>query len=401
MISGTCSDVCSSGRPKVVIIRGDWLSKRDVQYYEPLMKSHDLLGVAVRRARHDLSLIEFPVVRPPSLDSILAALGPVQRVVDRVFRLRSENFMHFWGLDRICANADIIDIAETFHPFCLQAVKIRQRTNTRLVVRVHENIPFAHHNLSLRRYTKAQVFKWADAFITCSEMGRGTLEIEGAPPEKIRVIPMGTDVRVYAPREKDAGLMREMGLDSEHLVLLFAGRITWEKGILDILNAAAAVRSRIPNLRIVILGDGPDMHRLSGWIAERGLSGIVRITGLVPVTRMSEYYSVADVVAVPSIAIPKWQEQFGGVIIEAMACGKVLIVSDSGAIPEVVGDTAIVVPQASYPSLAEALLKLSSDKVLMTELGKRARERAVERFSNEVVAAQIGKLYDELLAGSS
>jgi glycosyltransferase involved in cell wall biosynthesis len=386
----------SPQKPRVVIIRGDWLSRRDTQYYESLSDRYDLLGVSVRRTVHDLSLVTFPVVTPWSPDSLLAKLPPLQFAVDRALRLRSENLMYFWGLGRICRGASVIDVAETFHPFCLQAVRIRQKGGVRLVVRAHENIPFAHHNLAYRRYVKSQVFRWADAFITCSELGRHSLEMEGAPLDKIRVIPVGTDVQHFSPAGRDERLMADFGLTAEHFVVLFAGRIVWEKGVFDVLNAACLLRSGLPQLRVIVVGEGPELSKLRREVAARDLSDVVRVAGKAPVTSMPACYSVADVVVVPSIATPKWQEQFGGVVIEAMACGKALVASDSGAIPEVVGDAGIIVPQANYLSLAEAIFELYNDPALGVKLGKKARHRAVRNFSNEIVADQIRSLYHSL-----
>lgn len=383
--------------PKAVIIRGDWLSKRDVQYYEPLMDRFDLLGVSVRRTTHDLSLVNFPVVSPWSVDSILASLGPVQKVLDRLFRLRSENLMYFFGLDRICENAAIIDVAETFHPFCRQVIEIKRRTGVPIVARAHENIPFAHSNLAYRRETKKLIFQHADAFITCSEMGRSTLEIEGAPPDRINVIPMGVDLSFYSPKEKDQELMNRLDLAENDFIVLLAVRMVWEKGVMDALNMFAYLSKTFPNLKLVIAGDGPDTERLPGWIRERGLEHFVRLAGRFPVSKMPDVYSIADVVIVPSIAVPRWQEQFGAVLIEAMACGRALVASDCGSIPEVVGDAGIIFPQANYVDLARAIQGLYNNRALLEDLGAEGRQRVLKNFSNEVVADQIAQVYNNII----
>lgn len=384
-------------RPKVVMIRGDWLCRRDTQYYEPLMDRYDFVGVSVRRTVHDLSLIPIPVVTPWSPDSLLARLGPVQAILDRVLRLRSENLMYFLGLHRVCEAADVLDVAETFHPFCRQAVNIKLAQGVKLVFRVHENIPFAHSNLSYRRHTKKLVFDHADAFITCSRMGRQTLEMEGAPPERIHVIPIGIDTDLYKPAAKNRPLMAELRLTESDFVVLFAARMVWEKGVVDLLNAAAALKARVPELRLVLVGDGPESEALGRRMTERGIAEIIRTAGRVPSTRMRDIYSIADVVAVPSITTPRWQEQFGAVLIEAMACGRALVASDCGAIPEVVGDAGLIVPQGNYLALAEAIARLHCDRPLLRSLGEAGRRRAAEKFSNRVVADQVDSVYNALV----
>jgi len=384
----------SAGR--VVIIRADWMCKRDSLYYEPLMGRYDLLGVSVRRSKHDLSLIDFPVVTPWSPDSALARLGIFQRIIDKAFHLRSENLMWFGGFENICRGAAILDVAETFHPFCAQAVRFRQNNPIKLVVRAHENIPFAHHNLGFRRKTKRAIFKWADAYITCSKLGKTALVLEGAPADKIHVIPIGADLSVLKPAAKDKELSCRLGIEQNDFVLLFAGRITWEKGIFTALYAAALCRE-IPGMKLIIAGDGPEMPMLHKRIAELSLEDKVRFTGRVPIDQMPKLYSTADVVVVPSISTAKWQEQFGAVIMEAMACGKGLIVSDSGSIPEVAGDAALYVPQGSHTALADTIMHLYSNKDILADLAKRARTRAQELYDKNKVAGQIGQLYDSLL----
>lgn len=384
-------------RPRVVIIRGDWLCKRDTRYYEPLEEHYDLLGVSVKRTTHDLSLVGFPVVSPWSVDSVLDKLKPAQGVLDKVFRLRSENLMYFFGLDSTCRGAAIIDFAETFHPFCLQAVKIKERTGVKLVARVHENIPHAHSNLAYRRNVKRQVFEHADAFITCTETAKRSLALEGAPEERIHVIPIGVDTEQYRPREKNSACAAELGIDPNRFTVVFAGRLVWEKGVYDLLNAASMLKASAPCVQIVIAGDGSELERARVRVGDCGLSDSVILTGRLSYDRMADLYSIADVIVAPSIATRNWQEQFGAGIVEAMACGKALVVSDCGSIPEVVGDAGLIIRQASYEDLAAAIQRLADDDCLRVELGGRARERVADRYAIDVVAGRIGQLYSQLL----
>lgn len=383
-------------RPKAVLVRGDFLCARNTQYYAPLRDRYDLLGVSVRRTEHDLSLLKFPYVALWSVDSVLAALPPIQKAIDRVFRLRSENLMHIWGLERACRGAAIVDVAESFHPYCLQAVRIKNATGAKLVVRHYENIPFAHENLAFRRFVKREVFRNADAVLPCCEMGRKALELEGAPSEKIRVVPMGVDVGEYAPRPKCDRLMRDLGIDSGDFVVLYAGRLVWEKGVYQLADAASLLRS-VPRLKVILAGSGPEEDGLRTRISRSGVDGVVRLIGKMPPSSMPDLLSIADVVAVPSIATRKWQEQFGAILIEAMACGRPVVAGDSGAIPEVVGDAGILVRQGDFVALSEAVRGLYENPELRAEIGDRGTARARTLYANEVVAEQIAEVYDGLL----
>lgn len=397
MIDGSQNE----SKPRIVIIRGDWLCKRDTCYYEPLVDSYDLVGVSVKRTTHDLSLIKFPVVSPWSLDSIIAAIPFASSVLYKLTGLHPENLMYFLGLEKLCRGAAIIDFAETFHPFCLQAVRIKQKYGVRLVCRVHENIPFAHENLRFRRRVKKLVFECADAFITCANPSKAALELEGAPADKIHVIPVGVDTDLYRPGEKPTDLMQELGFTDRDYVVTFVGRMVWEKGVIDFLNAVASLVSSAPNLKCVMVGSGPMLASLPHLLAQRRITDRVRIVGSVPYAKMPDFYRLSDLVVVPSIATPRWQEQFGAVLLEAMACGKPLVASCCGAIPEVVGDGGVIVHQANYVELAQAIFRFYSNPDLGANVGRIGRQKAVSKFSNRVVAAQIDEVYRNVLAGNT
>jgi len=95
---------------------------------------------------------------------------------------------------------------------------------------------------------------------------------------------------------------------------------------------------------------------------------------------MPQVYNMADVLALPSYPTMAWQEQFGMVLIEAMACGKPIITTMSGSIPEVVGDAGILIPSGDYFNLAENILRLMNDDSLRDALGKKALAMAGELY---------------------
>jgi glycosyltransferase involved in cell wall biosynthesis len=97
------------------------------------------------------------------------------------------------------------------------------------------------------------------------------------------------------------------------------------------------------------------------------------------------------------MTMPNWNEQFGRVIIEAMACGVPVVGSTCGAIPEVIGDAGLVFPEDDAGQLRAALESLARDRVAACELGRRARQRAVEHYSWEAVTGRVHELYRELL----
>jgi len=107
------------------------------------------------------------------------------------------------------------------------------------------------------------------------------------------------------------------------------------------------------------------------------------------------YLRGVDILVLPSLTTPAWKEQFGRVLVEAMACGIPVVGSDSGTIPEVIGDAGIVFASGSSEDLAGKLLPLVKNPAMRDEYGMRGRTRVMNNFSDERIAE---RLYTFLLS---
>jgi glycosyltransferase involved in cell wall biosynthesis len=113
---------------------------------------------------------------------------------------------------------------------------------------------------------------------------------------------------------------------------------------------------------------------------------------------MPRIHNLADIFVLASQPTPVWQEQFGYVLAESMACGKAVVATTSGSIPEIVGDAGLLVPPSDFQSLAEALGGLLADGARRRELGTRARLRATALFDRRAVSAHLRSHYEALLS---
>src|SRR5207245_2798836 len=113
----------------------------------------------------------------------------------------------------------------------------------------------------------------------------------------------------------------------------------------------------------------------------------IRVVGYVHQRDLPSLYREFDVLAVPSLTTPTWIEQFGRVAVEAMATGIPVVASDSGSLPEVIGDGGLLVPPGDPRALAAALDRLAGDPAERARLGKAARSRA-EHYSWDAIARQ-------------
>jgi len=173
-----------------------------------------------------------------------------------------------------------------------------------------------------------------------------------------------------------------------------------EKGVFELLYAFKALLLRKEPaypVKLLIAGKGPEAAWLRNMILQLGLEDRVRLIGPHPYSAMPSIHNLADVFVLPSKPAPRWLEQFGYVLVESMACGKPVITTGSGSIPEVVGDAGVLVPSADYIALADALEELLDSSRLRQELGARARLRTEELFDARRVAQQFKDHYDSLL----
>ena len=134
---------------------------------------------------------------------------------------------------------------------------------------------------------------------------------------------------------------------------------------------------------------------LCEWAARAG-DGIRVVTG-VPHDRVPDYLNAMDVLAAPSLTTPRWREQFGRMLVEAMACGVPVIGSDSGEIPHVVGDAGVVAPEGEVGGWTKALDEIIIHPGRRAELARRGLERARGEFALPVVARRHLQFFADVL----
>jgi glycosyltransferase involved in cell wall biosynthesis len=166
----------------------------------------------------------------------------------------------------------------------------------------------------------------------------------------------------------------------------FAGRLVEEKGVLDLLDAAG----RVSGSRVLLVGDGP--------LREEALRRPdVEVRTGVAHDDMPDAYAEMDVLVLPSRTTARWSEQFGRVLVEALACGVPVIGSDSGEIPWVIESTGggVVYPEGNTDALAHALAHLRDEPTLRARLAERGRAEVQERFSIDAAAGALDELLQE------
>jgi glycosyltransferase involved in cell wall biosynthesis len=254
--------------------------------------------------------------------------------------------------------------------------------------------PEQGYDFPSRWYVKP-LLRWtlrrADLLTAITEDCRDHALRAGAPAENIRVVTNGADLRRFAP--SDTATARPWGN-----CMVFACRQLFpRKGIRFLIEAAAQLKPRFPELKLVIAGDGFERPELERLAAERGLAEDCTFLGWVPNADLPPLYRAAAVSVIPSL-----EEGFGIPAAEAMGCGIPVVASDAGGLPEVVedGTCGFVVPKGNADALAEAIGRLLADPELRARMGAAARERALRLFDWDIAARAFDSLYRQVLSGS-
>ena len=241
------------------------------------------------------------------------------------------------------------------------------------------------------RYSHRMCLRVTDLVIAGNHGAEQVLRAHGYEGP-VEVAPqLGVDTEIFKPREKNRQLLAEHGLEGK-FVAGYVGRLTWRKGV-DLLVEAAARIGR-PELRVVIVGDGPERKALQRRAAELGIGEQVVFAGVASRDSIPDWLSVIDVLVLPSRR-EQW-EQFGHVLIEAMACGVPVIGTNSGEIPHVIGDAGQVVPMEDVPAIAGAIQRVMEDKHFWAQCKQRGLVRTDTEFSHAAVALRLAGIYRRL-----
>lgn len=226
---------------------------------------------------------------------------------------------------------------------------------------------------------------------------------ERLPGTDIRIVTNGVDTGVFRPlpAAEAVGRRARLGLPADKTIILYAGRISPEKGPLDLVRAFGDLRKSRHDVQLVLVGEvrtGTDRRGAYG----RELLAVCKEfghdcyhAGAVDPARMHEYYQTADLAVVPS----EFEEPFGMVAIEAMAAGAPVLATRKGGLPEIVRDgvTGFLLEDAKNPVLfARRLDALLNDPARLATVRENARAYVVQHHDWRTVVAQLETVYQEL-----
>ncbi len=205
---------------------------------------------------------------------------------------------------------------------------------------------------------------------------------------QMAVVPQfGTDPDLFKPESS-----RET--DQRSFTIGYVGRLVEEKGIHLLVQAAAQLTG---DWHLRLVGSGPYKSELVALAERLNITNRIDWIEWVPSTDMPNQYHLLDVLVIPSLTRPNWKEQFGRVITEAMSSGVPVIGSNSGAIPDIIGEAGLIVPEGNIEALRDALDNLRCNPDFWVRLSNAGRKRVLSHFTHEQVAAATMQVYQTMM----
>jgi len=332
----------------ILIIRASHANEFELQNYSPLSATLDIRVVTSHHPLTPTTLPTIPLWSPTDLPHFPLRHPLLNRLIG------GEQWL--LGLANLATPQATFHTAETYTPYTHQAVELRCSGKiAKLICTCWETIPHANEKLPRLKEWKKQAYQIVDLFHTPTKLAKQALVEEGVPPNKIRVIPYGVDLSRFHPSAKR--------FKSHTPVILTVGRPVKEKGY-KIWQTIS--------------------HELSGLAEFRWVTGQ-------DYRDMPSVYQQADIFLLPSLITPTWEEQYGMVLIEAMASGLPIVSTSSGAIPEVLGKAGVI---TTHDLLVLTLRKLLSDPPKLAQLSRASLARARLNYSHFVVAQHLSSLYN-------
>jgi glycosyltransferase involved in cell wall biosynthesis len=219
----------------------------------------------------------------------------------------------------------------------------------------------------------------------------------------ITVLPkLGVDEKLFSPCPQPE-LAAQLGIKPDEFIIGYVGRFVSEKGILTLIKALTGLKKL--SWKLLLLGRGELEAKIIEEMAQAGIKDRLILVESVPHDLVPRYINLMNTLVLPSetnyefktLSAVGWKEQFGHVLIEAMACKVPVIGSDSGEIPNVIGDAGLIFPEKDALALQSCLRALREQPELAKKLGKKGYQRTMAKYTNKALAKQLLGFYQTIV----
>jgi glycosyltransferase involved in cell wall biosynthesis len=345
--------------------------------YEELLETAEPAAGMLRRAR-EAGVRVIGMQRPPRAHA------------SRLASSRLANLWRFWPILRMVRRERIDIVHGHLFGSNVWACLIGRLARVRAVV-AHEHMWAYGGSRGRALVDRWLIARWSDAFIAVSEEGRRRMiEVERIPADDIVLM---RNAVAESPRADPQRVRSEFGLAPEQPLVVSAGSLRAEKAYEVLIEAAAKLAEKIPEVTVLIAGDGPEREKLERAIAEFGVGDRVKLLGW--------RADVPDLVAAADVGVCCSDFEGGPLsVLEYMSAGRPVVATAVGGLPELVEDgvTGILIPPRDPAALAEAVGGLLTDPERRERLGAAGRSLREREYSFESYMQRLEGLYQSLLA---
>lgn len=242
------------------------------------------------------------------------------------------------------------------------------------------------------------LLKHSDIIISTTKTYASNSKQLNGHSKKVRIIPNGVNIEIFNPKLDGRWVKEKYGLTDDCRLILFVGRLDYYKGCDYLVRAFSRVVKRLPNARLMFVGEGPIKDEL--WKIANNLHTIEHISfaGYIRDELLPFYYAASTVFVLPSISP---YEGFGIVQLEAMACAKPVVTTTIPGVSEIDSSevATLHVPPKDEINLADSLIKLLEDGGLAIRMGKKGRQLVLDNYSWIKVADSLENVYGGLIKG--
>jgi glycosyltransferase involved in cell wall biosynthesis len=256
------------------------------------------------------------------------------------------------------------------------------------VIVAHEH-SWSFDGQPVRRFLDRElVGRASSVFVAVSEEDRRKMiEVERVPPEKVLFVPNGIEPR----GRKGSDVRAELGIPADAPLIGAVGVLRPVKGLDVLVHAVAPLVRELPELRVLIVGDGPERERLTALIADEGVADRVLLAGFRD--------DITDVLAALDVAVSSSAREGGPLaMMEFMEAARPIVATAVGGVPDLIDDGVhgLLVQAGDVPGLTNALRSMLSDRDAARRMGERAQERRRREFDLDVVVSRFETLYERL-----
>jgi glycosyltransferase involved in cell wall biosynthesis len=232
------------------------------------------------------------------------------------------------------------------------------------------------------------VLSRSDGMLTPNHASRAMLERVGISPSRLFHLSYGMDTHAFFP---DASQVPEVP------TILYMAGLWKRKGIYTLLSAFELVAQRLPEARLLIAGTGEEQEEIERRIAQMQSRGQISLLGHIPRNSIREAMQRCSLYCLPSFGEP-----FGMSALEAMACGRPLVVTNSGGLAELVPEQGgLKVPEGDAPALADALCTVLMKPAMAEAMGAYNRQYVLDKFEWSIISTQLASIYDTMLTNGT